>query len=124
MTPDTFLRDLRDLIQDDVGQRGLARDPIDNLLTARPDDFAAACHSIADHPAPRVGIVTGFMIPAIDPPTGEMSNSSRSSIMPTHAGSRATSCARCAIGNDFGCGFHSARSSGTRWSTSRVTAIS
>ena len=71
MTPDTFLHDLRDLIQDDVGQRGLARDPIDNLLTARPDDFAAACHSIADHPAPRVGIVTGFMIPAVDPPTGE-----------------------------------------------------
>ena len=71
MTPDAFLRELRDLIQDDVGQRGLARDPIDNLLTARPDDFAAACHSIADHPAPHVGIVTGFMIPAVDPPTGE-----------------------------------------------------
>ena len=35
MTPDAFLRELRDLIQDDVGQRGLARDPIDNLLTAR-----------------------------------------------------------------------------------------
>ena len=44
MIPDAFLRELRDLIQDDVGQRGLARDPIDNLLTARPDDFAAACH--------------------------------------------------------------------------------
>jgi hypothetical protein len=71
MTADDTLRALRDAIQIDVGNRGLARDPADNLLTACPDDFAAACRSIADHPAPRVGIVTGFMIPSVDPPTGE-----------------------------------------------------
>ncbi len=55
----------------DVGSRGLARDPTDNLFTACPDDFAAACRSIAEHAAPRVGVVTGFMIPSVDPPTGE-----------------------------------------------------
>jgi hypothetical protein len=71
MTADNTLRALRDAIQIDVGNRGLARDPADNLFTACPDDFAAACRSIAEHPAPRVGIVTGFMIPSVDPPTGE-----------------------------------------------------
>src|SRR4029078_1648449 len=71
MTLDDTLRALRDAIQIDVGNRGLARDPADNLFTACPDDLAAACRSIADHPAPRVGVVTGFMIPSVDPPTGE-----------------------------------------------------
>ncbi|HKA08165.1 MAG TPA: glutamate cyclase domain-containing protein [Gemmataceae bacterium] len=71
MTPDDQLRAIRDAIQTDVGNRGLARDPTDNLLTAFPDDFALACRSIASHPAPRVGIVTGFMIPSVEPPTGE-----------------------------------------------------
>src|SRR3982751_1410330 len=36
----------------------------------------------------------------------------------------ATSCARCPIGNDFSCGFHSMRSSGTRSRTRRVVTIS
>ncbi|HVK07685.1 MAG TPA: glutamate cyclase domain-containing protein [Gemmataceae bacterium] len=71
MATDDLLRTLRDLVQVDVGNRGLARDPADNLLTACPDDFANACRSIADHPGPRVGIVTGFMIPSVEPPTGE-----------------------------------------------------
>lgn len=71
MTSDQQLRALRDIVQIDVGKRGLARDPIDNLFTACPNDFAAACRSIADHPSPRVGIVTGFMIPSVDPPAGE-----------------------------------------------------
>jgi hypothetical protein len=71
MTTDEVLRALRDAIQVDVGNRGLARDPVDNLFTACPDDFAAACRSIAEHPAPRIGIVTGFMIPSVEPPTGE-----------------------------------------------------
>src|SRR5437588_7193684 len=62
---------LRGIIQIDVGHRGLARDPADNLFTTCPDDLADACRSIAEHPAPRVGIVTGFMIPSVDPPTGE-----------------------------------------------------
>src|SRR5262245_18414576 len=64
-------RALRDVVQVDPGNRGLARDPVDNLLTAFPDDFANACQSIAEHPSPRVGIVTGFMIPSVEPPTGE-----------------------------------------------------
>jgi hypothetical protein len=71
MIPDDTLRLLRDVIQVDVGNRGLARDPADNLITACPDDFAHACRSIANHPALRVGIVTGFMIPSVEPPTGE-----------------------------------------------------
>jgi hypothetical protein len=71
MTPDDCLSAFRDAIQVDVGNRGLTRDPADNLFNAFPDDFAAACRSIANHPSPRVGIVTGFMIPSVDPPTGE-----------------------------------------------------
>lgn len=71
MNLDERLRTLRDIIQVDVGNRGLARDPVDNLITACPDDFSNACRSIAEHPAPRVGIVTGFMIPSFEPPTGE-----------------------------------------------------
>src|SRR5687767_2503750 len=62
---------LRDIVQQDPGQRGLARIPGDNLLTACADDFAAACRSIADHPKPRVAVVTGFFIPAAEPPAGE-----------------------------------------------------
>jgi hypothetical protein len=68
---DSRLEAIRDIIQADVGNRGLARESVDNLLTACPDDFANACRSIAEHPSPRVGIVTGFMIPSVDPPTGE-----------------------------------------------------
>jgi D-glutamate cyclase len=71
MTLDNRLRTLRDAVQIDVGNRGLASDPAENLFTTCSDDFAAACRSIADHPAARVGIVTGFMIPSVDPPTGE-----------------------------------------------------
>ena len=71
MTLDDTLRAIRDAIQVDVGNRGLARDPADNLFNAFPDDFAAACRSIAEHPNPHVGIVTGFMIPSARPPMGE-----------------------------------------------------
>lgn len=71
MTLDLTLRAIRDAIQIDIGNRGLARDPKDNLFTACRNDFFVACRSIADHSAPRVGIVTGFMIPSVEPPTGE-----------------------------------------------------
>ena len=57
------LRDLRDAVQIDVGNRGLARDPEANLLNACPDDFANACHSLAEHPAAVLGVITGFFIP-------------------------------------------------------------
>jgi hypothetical protein len=68
---DARLTAMRDLIQGDVGGRGLRTDPNDNLITACPDDFAAACRSIAFHPAPSVCIVTGFFIPHGNPPACE-----------------------------------------------------
>src|SRR5262249_51245750 len=48
----------------DPGGRGLARDPDANLINACPDDLASACRSIAEHPSPVVGDVTGFWIPS------------------------------------------------------------
>ncbi len=67
MNVDQKLTAIRDLIQQDVGHRGLARDPLDNLLTATRNDFANACASIADHSSPSVAVVTGFIIPTVDP---------------------------------------------------------
>jgi hypothetical protein len=66
-----ILNRLRDLIQEDVGKRGLASDPEHNLVNACPDDFRLACQSIAEHPAPSLAIVTGFFIPTATPPAGE-----------------------------------------------------
>jgi hypothetical protein len=51
-------------IQQDPGNRGLGRDPEANLFNACPEDFARACRSLAEHPAPVLGVVTGFWIPA------------------------------------------------------------
>jgi hypothetical protein len=69
--PETILTALCDLVQDDVGCRGLRADPHDNLITATAGDFAAACRSIAATPQARLAIVTGFTIPGTDPPTAE-----------------------------------------------------
>jgi hypothetical protein len=60
---DPMLTAMRDAIQVDPGGRGLATDPHDNLFTACPGDFEAACRSIADEPNPALAIVTGFYIP-------------------------------------------------------------
>ncbi|MBM4071255.1 MAG: DUF4392 domain-containing protein [Planctomycetes bacterium] len=68
---DAVLQAMRDLVQEDVGNRGLARDPAANLLQACAGDFAEACRSIAATPKPAVGIVTGFYIPRANPPAGE-----------------------------------------------------
>ncbi len=68
---DAVLREIRDLIQVDVNRRGLATDPDANLLNACPDDFAAACRSIAGRPKPSLCVVTGFYIAHADPPCGE-----------------------------------------------------
>ena len=62
---------IRDLIQEDVNGRGLATVPGDNLLTARPRDFALACRGVARRRRPAVGVVTGFWIPTADPPAAE-----------------------------------------------------
>ncbi len=71
MTVDDRLDALRALVQRDVGGRGLARDPADNLLTRCRDDLAAACRSIAEAPRPVLGVVTGFPIVSVDPPRSE-----------------------------------------------------
>ncbi|MBI3821607.1 MAG: DUF4392 domain-containing protein [Planctomycetes bacterium] len=65
------LNQLRDIIQVDVGKRGLRTDPASNLITACAGDFASACRSIAEHPAAALAIVTGFFIPTATPPAGE-----------------------------------------------------
>jgi hypothetical protein len=65
------LEAIRELMQEDVGKRGLASDPAANLLTACAGDFAAACRSIAAVAQPVLGIVTGFFIPHAQPPGGE-----------------------------------------------------
>jgi hypothetical protein len=62
-----LLDQIRDVIQQDVNQRGLAGD----LFRACRDDFASACQSIALVEEPVIGIVTGFFIPHAQPPCGE-----------------------------------------------------
>jgi hypothetical protein len=66
-----LLRRVRDLIQRDVNSRGLAADPVDNLLTACPDDFENAARSLAAPSTQKVGILTGFFIARATPPCGE-----------------------------------------------------
>ena len=68
---DAILTQLRDLIQNDIGARGLATDPTHNLINACPDDFRRACYSLAEHPRPGLAVVTGFFIPGATPPAGE-----------------------------------------------------
>jgi uncharacterized protein YcsI (UPF0317 family) len=68
---DPRLQTVCDIIQEDVGQRGLRTDPADNLITATSGDFQAACRSIAETADAAVGVVTGFFIPTADPPAGE-----------------------------------------------------
>jgi D-glutamate cyclase len=68
---DAILTELRDIIQDDIGKRGLRTDPERNLVNACPDDLRAACHSLANHSAPGLAVVTGFFIPTATPPAGE-----------------------------------------------------
>jgi hypothetical protein len=68
---DPVLTAMRDAIQVDPGGRGLATDPHDNLFTACPDDFEAACKSIASRTNAALAIFTGFGILSADPPAGE-----------------------------------------------------
>ncbi len=71
MTVDQKLKAIRDVIQNDIGERGLKKNPIDNLITATLYDFVEACKSFSAVKRPSVGIVTGFIIPTVDPPKGE-----------------------------------------------------
>jgi D-glutamate cyclase len=68
---DVFLTKIEAIIQEDVGKRGLCTDAASNLITATAGDFAAACRSIAEHRQPVVAVVTGFYIPAANPPVDE-----------------------------------------------------
>ena len=71
MTTDEKLAAILAAVQTDPGNRGLARDPHDNLFTATAGQFQAACRSIAEHPDPVVAIFTGFWIPTATPPAFE-----------------------------------------------------
>ena len=71
MTIDEKLTAILAAVQADPGNRGLARDPQDNLFSATAGDFAAACRSIAETPLPNVHVVTGFIIPSVEPPRFE-----------------------------------------------------
>jgi uncharacterized protein YcsI (UPF0317 family) len=62
---------MRDLVQEDQGNRGLCKDPVANLINACPEDFISACHSVATAREPSLAIVTGFFIPNARPPCGE-----------------------------------------------------
>jgi hypothetical protein len=68
---DRVLDGIRDVIQHDVGNRGLRTDPQANLITACSGDFHAACRSLAETPQPMIYVVTGFFIPHAEPPCGE-----------------------------------------------------
>ncbi len=68
---DPRLDAIRDVIQEDVGNRGLRTDPTDNLISATLPDLEAACRSIAETPNAAVTVVTGFYIPHAEPPCGE-----------------------------------------------------
>jgi hypothetical protein len=52
-------------IQQDPGNRGLGRDPHANLFNACPDDFAAACRSLAGQSDAVLAVVTGFYIVSV-----------------------------------------------------------
>ena len=71
MTTDEKLAAILAAVQTDPGNRGLARDPHDNLFTATAGQFQAACRSIAEHPAPVVAMFTGFWISTATPPAFE-----------------------------------------------------
>jgi hypothetical protein len=68
---DQTLTAFRDLIQEDIGKRGLRTDPTRNLINAFPDDFANACRDLAGAERPAVAIVTGFYIVHGHPPAAE-----------------------------------------------------
>jgi hypothetical protein len=69
MTTDEKLAAILAAVQTDPGNRGLARDPHDNLFTACHDDFTAACRVLADRWS--ADVYTGFFIPSADPPAFE-----------------------------------------------------
>lgn len=70
---------MRNVVQEDVGNRGLRADAGRNLISDTSDDFRAACgHLVGTQSLSPAGtalaglaIVTGFFIPTAEPPAGE-----------------------------------------------------
>ena len=62
---------IQELIQEDVGNRGLRTVPERNLVSSCAGDLEKACRSLAGRPGAGIGIVTGFLIPHANPPCGE-----------------------------------------------------
>ncbi|MBM3981846.1 MAG: DUF4392 domain-containing protein [Planctomycetes bacterium] len=71
MTTDEKLAAILAAVQTDPGNRGLGRDPHDNLFTATKGDFEAACRSIVEHSKPALDVLTGFYIASGNPPSFE-----------------------------------------------------
>lgn len=71
MTTDEKLTAILTAVQTDPGNRGLARDPHDNLFTATKGDFEKACRSIAEQRGTVVALTTGFYIASGAPPAFE-----------------------------------------------------
>lgn len=69
MTHSEKLAAILAVVQTDPGNRGLARDPDDNLFTATAGDFEAACRVLARWPV--AALFTGFYIPTATPATFE-----------------------------------------------------
>lgn len=67
MTADEKLAAILAAVQTDPGNRGLARDPGDNLFNACPGDFANACRSVASDASASLALITGFYIPTANP---------------------------------------------------------
>ena len=65
------LNRMRDLVQEDVGQRGLRTEAGRNLINTCADDFRLVCQSLATTANAGLAIVTGFFIPTAQPPAGE-----------------------------------------------------
>src|SRR5947208_2291030 len=68
---ESVLDAIADIIQEDVGRRGLRADAEQNLINACPHDFHRACQSIAETQNAGVAVLTGFYIPHAEPPCGE-----------------------------------------------------
>jgi hypothetical protein len=71
MTQSDKLEAILACVQTDPGNRGLARDPEDNLFTATAGDFERACRSVASRPDAHLSLLTGFFIPTSSPPAYE-----------------------------------------------------
>ena len=66
-----ILNQLRDIIQDDIGKRGLRTDPERNLRERVPRRFRGGMPKSRRAAVPGLAIVTGFFVPTASPPAGE-----------------------------------------------------